>query len=165
MRLRRARRGMHRAEHHRRHLQAGGDRAGSANQAGVTGGSPMGSPERSESASCDWESPRLVGRHRLAARATFVPFDDEAAATVGERGRPSRFQILNGRWRFHYAQAPCAAPADFMRPEFDDSRWDDITVPGHWQLQGYGRSHVRNGHPNANAGEEDRLWLTRSSCT
>ena len=91
----------------------------------------MDSAEKSGPASRDWENPRLVGRSRLAPRATFVPFDSEAAASAGERGQSSRFQILNGRWRFHYVQSPGAAPADFMGPDFDDSRWDAITVPGH----------------------------------
>jgi len=104
----------------------------------------MDSSNRSESASREWESPRLVGRHRLAARATFIPFDSETDAMAGERGQSSRFQILNGRWRFYYAQAPCAAPLNFTEADFDDSRWDNITVPGHWQLQGYGHPHYTN---------------------
>ena len=104
----------------------------------------MDSSNRSESASREWESPRLVGRHRLAARATFIPFDSETDAMAGERGQSSRFQILNGRWRFYYAQAPCAAPLNFTEADFDDSRWDNITVPGHWQLQGYGHPRYTN---------------------
>jgi beta-galactosidase/beta-glucuronidase len=90
----------------------------------------------------DWEDPRQVGRSRLAPRATFIPFESEGA--VGERGRSSRSRILNGRWRFHYAPSPGAAPEGFAEPGFDDSAWDCITVPGHWQLQGYGHPHYTN---------------------
>ena len=45
--------------------------------------------------------------------------------------------LLNGTWRFHLAARPEAVPDGFTAPEFDDSRWDGITVPGNWQLQGF----------------------------
>jgi beta-galactosidase/evolved beta-galactosidase subunit alpha len=104
----------------------------------------MDSASRPESASHDWENPGLVERQRLAPRATFVPFDSEADPAAGGWGQSSRFRMLNGRWRFCYLDAPCAGPAGFAETEFDDSSWDDITVPGHWQLQGYGRPHYTN---------------------
>jgi beta-galactosidase len=44
---------------------------------------------------------------------------------------------LNGSWRFRYS-ATADAPADFSRADLDDSAWDIITVPSHWQLAGYG---------------------------
>ncbi|WP_394618465.1 glycoside hydrolase family 2 TIM barrel-domain containing protein [Lentzea sp. JNUCC 0626] len=50
---------------------------------------------------------------------------------------------LDGEWRFRlspHAEAPLGAEAD----DFDDSGWDTITVPGHWQLQGHGSPAYTN---------------------
>ena len=50
---------------------------------------------------------------------------------------------LNGLWRFRYS-ASASAPADVSRAELDDSGWDTITVPSHWQLAGYGAPAYTN---------------------
>jgi beta-galactosidase len=44
---------------------------------------------------------------------------------------------LNGTWRFRYSGL-ADAPSDFSHADLDDSAWDTITVPSHWQLAGYG---------------------------
>ena len=50
---------------------------------------------------------------------------------------------LNGRWRFRYAER-ADLPADLADPALDDAAWDSITVPGHWQLQGWGAPAYTN---------------------
>ncbi|MBN2408117.1 MAG: DUF4981 domain-containing protein, partial [Candidatus Aminicenantes bacterium] len=47
-------------------------------------------------------------------------------------------QLLNGQWKFHWVSRPSDRPRDFFRPEADVSAWKEISVPGNWQLQGYG---------------------------
>lgn len=46
--------------------------------------------------------------------------------------------IRSGTWKFLLASGVSKAPAGFEHPGFPDSSWDDITVPGHWQLQDAG---------------------------
>lgn len=43
---------------------------------------------------------------------------------------------LDGTWRFRLS--PCATTEDeaFARPDFDDTEWEELRVPGHWPLQG-----------------------------
>ena len=53
-------------------------------------------------------------------------------------------QSLNGAWRFSYAEHPSARPADFYQTDFSVSAWDTIQVPGHIQLQGYGKPQYTN---------------------
>jgi beta-galactosidase len=45
---------------------------------------------------------------------------------------------LSGLWKFKYlAGASPGADQEFYRPSFDVSAWKEITVPGHWELQGF----------------------------
>ncbi|KAH8650529.1 hypothetical protein BGZ60DRAFT_534190 [Tricladium varicosporioides] len=73
----------------------------------------------------DYENERIFERNRLPPRAYFLP-----EHTV----------LLNGRWRFDYASCPAKAPG--ASDELDGST--KIDVPGHWQLQGYGKPHYTN---------------------
>ncbi|WP_432540951.1 glycoside hydrolase family 2 TIM barrel-domain containing protein [Kineococcus sp. SYSU DK002] len=50
---------------------------------------------------------------------------------------------LNGSWRFRYAEH-ADTPADLADPALDDTGWDRIEVPGHWQLQGWGAPAYTN---------------------
>jgi beta-galactosidase len=53
---------------------------------------------------------------------------------------------LNGDWRFHWAPSVAAAPraGALADPGFDDSGWDELPVPAHWQLHGYGAPAYTN---------------------
>ncbi|WP_223594416.1 glycoside hydrolase family 2 TIM barrel-domain containing protein [Neobacillus bataviensis] len=51
---------------------------------------------------------------------------------------------LNGDWKFTYNINPNNRPADFYKPEFNCSGWENISVPGHIQLQGYGKPQYVN---------------------
>jgi beta-galactosidase/evolved beta-galactosidase subunit alpha len=106
----------------------------------------------------DWENPRVIERNRVRARAYFVPYPDEESALSGERGHSPWFKLLNGSWKFHYAESPALAPEDFFIEYFpedflmgsfdathwDDAEWSDIRVPCNWQMLGYGRPHYTN---------------------
>ena len=105
-----------------------------------------GAPEET-----DYCNQKVFQKNRLPARSYFIP---ETAL------------LLNGVWKFHYASTPLEAPdqhefgtltnrdvltplgssdgisnSDIIPREFS---WTDITVPGHWQLQGHGRPHYTN---------------------
>ena len=51
---------------------------------------------------------------------------------------------LDGQWKFHWSKDPDSRPADFYREDYDVSGWDDIKVPGNWQLQGFGKPIYTN---------------------
>ena len=92
----------------------------------------------------DWENPLVTGRRRMAPRAHFVPYPDEASARGGQRGASPWFRLLNGSWKFHWAESPAEAPADFHEPAFDVGDWDEIPVPWSWQCAGYGYPQYTN---------------------
>ncbi|MGW3007740.1 glycoside hydrolase family 2 TIM barrel-domain containing protein [Streptomyces sp. NPDC001219] len=43
---------------------------------------------------------------------------------------------LHGSWRFRLSASATAGDEAFARPDFDDSLWQELRVPGHWPLQG-----------------------------
>lgn len=51
---------------------------------------------------------------------------------------------LNGNWKFHYSVNPAMRPEHFYQLDFSCSSWGNIIVPGHIQLQGYGKPQYVN---------------------
>ncbi len=90
----------------------------------------------------DWENPQVVGRNREPAHATLMPYPDVDLAIRCQRTASPFYRSLAGTWRFAWAPNPAQSPADFHRPDLDDSGWDPIPVPANWQLVGEG---VRRG--------------------
>jgi beta-galactosidase/beta-glucuronidase len=92
----------------------------------------------------DWQDHLVLERHRLSPRAAFVPFAEAGAARSYDPALSPFFRSLSGHWRFHLAPRPAAVPAAFSRPDFSVDGWDEIPVPSHWQLHGYGRPQYTN---------------------
>lgn len=92
----------------------------------------------------DLQSIDILQRNRVKSRSYFIPFSDIDKALTYERGNSERFQLLNGVWKFNYADNPYEAPANFYEKDYDVRDWDDVEVPHHWQLQGYDKPHYTN---------------------
>jgi len=86
----------------------------------------------------DWENPEVFGRNKEPAHATYIPYADSESALAGDASASPFFRSLNGTWKFNWASRPAQRPAGFFDPSFDVGTWDDIAVPGNWELQGYG---------------------------
>ncbi|WP_121664884.1 glycoside hydrolase family 2 TIM barrel-domain containing protein [Metabacillus litoralis] len=80
--------------------------------------------------------------NRLPAHSSHVYYEtmEEAKGSVPMAMRKS----LNGNWKFHYAINPSTRPETFYSVDFNCDSWDDIKVPGHIQLQGYGKPQYVN---------------------
>jgi len=50
---------------------------------------------------------------------------------------------LAGQWAFRFSER-IGASLDFVAPTYDDTRWDRLPVPSHWQLHGYGAPAYTN---------------------
>ncbi len=86
----------------------------------------------------DWSNYTILERNRLPVRSFYSSFKDSESALSFDREKSGRFLLLNGKWKFHYLETPYADCGAFENPDFDDREWDDIPVPSHWQLSGYG---------------------------
>lgn len=78
----------------------------------------------------EWEDPQVIGINKEAYHATLtLPSRKDECGEV---------RSLNGHWKFRWSKDPLHRPADFYREDYDAADWDDIAVPGNWQMQGYG---------------------------
>ncbi|MBP1964593.1 glycoside hydrolase family 2 TIM barrel-domain containing protein [Paenibacillus aceris] len=96
---------------------------------------------RNEKVERDWDNLAVLERNRAKSRAYFIPYSDQAGALSYDRGSSPWFQSLNGNWKFHWSKGPEWAPEHFYEENYDLSGWDEIQVPSHWQLKGYGHPH------------------------
>ena len=72
--------------------------------------------------------------------------DHRAYATVAEADQQqSQFvQSLDGPWGFQFARDPQHRPVGFYQTDYDRSDFDQLTVPGHIELAGYGQIQYIN---------------------
>ena len=78
----------------------------------------------------DWQNPNVVERNRVPMTATFE--------TDGLR------LSLNGTWKFQWYESIPVRSLDFFNVNYDDRTWDEMPVPGMWELNGYGHPVYRN---------------------
>ena len=88
-----------------------------------------------------WENHQIDGINRMPARAHFLTFPSKEKALLNNNRYTHAFKNLNGVWKFMFLDAPEYSPEGFFNSDFDVTSMDDITVPGNWQLQGYGKMH------------------------
>ena len=88
------------------------------------------------------ENPQIFNINRLKAKSDHRYYESlEAARTQG--AMPWR-RCLNGTWQFHYSENLDGRPIGFEAEEFDTSSFAQIQVPGHVELQGYGKPKYVN---------------------
>lgn len=85
----------------------------------------------------DWENEQVIGINKEPVRATFYPLSSVNEAF--DDGMKSEWvQMLNGIWKFNWVPNVEDRPMDFYQTNFDASSWNDIPVPGNWQMHGFG---------------------------
>lgn len=103
----------------------------------------MKQEEQSITPSLEWLSdPSKYAVGRLPAHSDHRYYATKLEADqCGEM--PWRYS-LNGTWKFSYANNAKQRQADFYRKNVSCRGWDNIEVPGHIQLQGYGQPQYVN---------------------
>ena len=86
----------------------------------------------------DWENPEIFQRNREKAHATFYPYSSLDKALQNDPSKEEYIRFLNGKWKFEYASTAAKINLEFYKIGFDDSKWDEIPVPGNWEMNGYG---------------------------
>ena len=84
-----------------------------------------------------WENPYIIKENKEDGHNTALPRLSVKDAVEGVDA-PYRF-TLNGTWKFYWQLGVDDLRTDYYADGYDDSDWDDITVPSVWQLNGYGK--------------------------
>lgn len=84
----------------------------------------------------EWQSPKELSLNKEMPRAWMFSFANmEEALRVLPYGS-TYFQSLDGTWKFQWVPEPSLRDSSFHKLGFNDSQWDDIQVPGCWNVQG-----------------------------
>jgi beta-galactosidase len=90
----------------------------------------------------DWEDQYVLQRHRLPARASFVPYVSQPQDS---------YLLLNGTWQFRWTPTPEGRIRGFEQPGYRtdaDSLWTRLAVPATWETSGFGTPiYVSAGYP------------------
>ena len=90
-----------------------------------------------------FENPAVQEENRLPMRASYFAFENEI---ITDKADSERYMNLNGTWKFFFDEDVKNTPKNFEAVSFDDSKWDDFTVPANWEFNGYGTPIYVN-HP------------------
>jgi len=86
----------------------------------------------------DWENPAVVGRNKEPAHCTYIPYVDIKNALEGDPAKSPFYKSLSGTWKFNWVRKPADRPVHFYQDDYNINQWPDISVPGNWELQGFG---------------------------
>src|SRR5699024_956608 len=92
----------------------------------------------------DFEKLEVLEKNRLQERAYFMSYTQKNKAFSYEQVNANGFTLLNGMWKFNYAQTSQLSPYHFYEEDYDDSNWSEVQVSSNWQLEGYGHPHYTN---------------------
>lgn len=96
----------------------------------------------------EWQDPNVNAINRAAMHTNYFAYESEQAALKGCRLVSDNYMTLNGTWKFNWVQNADQRPTDFYKVDFNDKGWDNIQVPGVWELNGYGDPiYVNVGYP------------------
>lgn len=96
----------------------------------------------------EWQDPNVNAINRAPMHTNYFAYESEQAALKGCRLASDNYMTLNGTWKFNWVENADQRPTDFYKADFNDKGWDDIQVPGVWELNGYGDPiYVNVGYP------------------
>ena len=86
----------------------------------------------------EWRNPQVNAVNRAPMHTNYFAYENADAAKTGLKESSANYMTLNGTWKFNWVKDADARPMDFWKTTFNDKGWDDIQVPGVWELNGYG---------------------------
>src|SRR5690554_3026416 len=85
-----------------------------------------------------WQDVNVVKVNKEHPRTQFMTFHDKEDA-LNKRFEESDYYIsLNGTWKFYFVDGYKELPENITDSVVSMNGWEDITVPGNWEMQGFG---------------------------
>ena len=106
----------------------------------------------------EWHDLQVNHVNKFPAHTAYFAYENEKAAMDGKYTSSENFLSIDGKWKFNWVKDADMRPTDFFAEKFDDSSWGYMSVPGMWELNGYGdpmylnvgfpwRGHFENNAP------------------
>ena len=86
----------------------------------------------------EWQDAGVNAVNRMPMHGSWFAYESPEAAQTGDKTLSERFVTLNGNWKFNWVRDADQRPTDFFRVGYNDKGWNDMPVPGLWELNGYG---------------------------
>lgn len=91
-----------------------------------------------------YEDLDFLHEHTMPPRAYYIPASRRMEDLVEHREASDRVQMLNGMWKFRYFESIYDVKDAFYESGYDTSGFDEIPVPGVWQVAGYDTHQYTN---------------------
>lgn len=91
-----------------------------------------------------YEDLSVLHENTMPPRAYFVPASKRLDDPVEHREASDRMQFLNGTWKFKYFDSIYDVKDYFFELGYDTENFDEIKVPGVWQMAGYDQHQYTN---------------------
>ena len=91
-----------------------------------------------------YEDLSILHDNTMPMRSYYIPASQKMNTLIEHREDSDRFQLLNGVWKFQYYKSVYDLKEAFYRTSFNAKDFDDITVPGVWQIAGYDSPQYTN---------------------
>lgn len=96
----------------------------------------------------EWQDPAVNEINRAPMRASYYAYETPEKAQAGDPFQSDRYLSLNGKWKFFFVENADQRPTDFYKTDYDSKGWQTISVPGIWQVNGYGDPvYINPGYP------------------
>lgn len=92
------------------------------------------------------KDPNINEVNRMPMHSSFFAYESEKLAALGEKETSGNFMSLDGSWKFNWVQHAWQRPTDYYKVDLNDNGWDNIPLPGLWELNGYGDPLYVNIH-------------------
>jgi len=86
----------------------------------------------------DWENPKIFDINKEKAHPHFMSYNNRQDALENQFDQSAYYKLLNDQWKFNWVEKPSDRPKNFYSLNFNDTDWDEISVPANWELNGYG---------------------------
>lgn len=91
-----------------------------------------------------YENLNILHENNMPNRCYYIPASKHLNTLVEHREDSDRFSLLNGQWKFHYYNSIYELEDAFYEEDYDVSEFDQIKVPGMWQMAGYDNHQYTN---------------------
>ena len=96
----------------------------------------------------EWHDLQVNEINRLPLHTMHFAYDPNDFPGTGaeylDKKKSMNYLSLDGTWKFNWVANADERPTDFYKTDLDDSKWNNIQMPGNWEMLGYGQPEYVN---------------------